>query len=102
MDQFDKTIFVPKKSRNAVKEHFVGLENVPPISYKDQARFTSPWAVDIEDEETFEETLRLIGRLLGQDHQLQALYYMLLMVTPSAFSPQNVLVISIWSVKNNL
>ena len=32
------------------------------------------------DEETFDKTMMLIGRLLGQDRQLQALYYMLLMV----------------------
>ena len=59
------------------------MENVRTISFKDQQRFTSPWAVEMADEETFDNTMMLIGRLLGQDIQLQALYYMLLMVTPS-------------------
>ena len=58
------------------------MENVRPISFKDQQRFTSPWAVEMVDEETCDTTMMLIGRLLGHVCQLQSLYYKLLMVTP--------------------
>jgi len=50
---------------------------------KDQERFTSPWAHKMVDEEKFERTIALVGRLLRDDLQLQALYHMLVMMTPS-------------------
>ena len=79
LDESVKRIYFYNNNKN----HFVNLGNVRPISYKDQQRFTSPWAVEMADEETFDKTMMLIGRLLGQD-------YILLMVTPAVhLSPDN-------------
>ena len=50
---------------------------------KDQERFTSPWALDMADEDKFERTVSLAGRILRDDIQLQALYHMLVMMKPS-------------------
>ena len=83
MDQHMKTIHITKENHAAIKDNIRGLENVRSISLKDQERFTSPWAVDTADEHKFEKTVSLVGRLLGDDIQLQALYHMLIMMTPS-------------------
>ena len=54
------------------------------ISIKDQERFTSPWAVTETDETKFEMTVSTVGRLLRDDRNLQALYHMLVMITPAS------------------
>ena len=51
---------------------------------QDQERFTSPWARDIWDEDKFERVISILGRILRDDKKLQALYHMLVMMTPSA------------------
>jgi hypothetical protein len=43
---------------------------------QDQERFTSPWARELQDEVKFERALSVVGRLLRDDLQLQALYHM--------------------------
>ena len=55
-----------------------------PVSIKDMEKFTSPWAVAAEDEEKFERTVSSVGRLLRDDLHLQALYHMLVMLSPGA------------------
>eukprot|EP00092_Neocalanus_flemingeri_P106433 GFUD01136567.1.p1 GENE.GFUD01136567.1~~GFUD01136567.1.p1 ORF type:complete len:565 (-),score=121.26 GFUD01136567.1:47-1741(-) len=82
MDQHMKTLHVTKESHAALKDYIRGLENVRSISLKDQERFTSPWAVEMADEEKFERTVSLVGRLLRDDIQLQALYHMFVMIRP--------------------
>ena len=52
------------------------------VSLKDQEKFTSPWAVTDIDEEKFDKTISYLGRLLRDDIQLQALYHMLVMLSP--------------------
>ena len=44
--------------------------------------FTSPWALNYADERKFEGTLQRVGEVLGSYKKLQALYYMLVMMTP--------------------
>ena len=83
MDQHLKTLHTTKESHAAIKDYTKGLENVRSISLKDQERFTSPWAVEMADEEKFERTVALVGKLLRDDIQLQALYHMFIMMTPS-------------------
>ena len=68
------------------------LEHVRSISIKDQERFTSPWAREFKDEEKFEKTVAIVGRLLRDDKNLQALYHMLVMMTPSSSSSHETLV----------
>ena len=46
-------------------------------------RFCSPWAQSGQDEERFDKTISLVGRLIGADKRLQALYHMLVMLTPA-------------------
>ena len=56
-----------------------------------QERFTSPWAREQEDEEKFWDTIRAVGSLLKDDLQLQAMYHMLVMMTPAKnFTPKYV------------
>jgi len=83
IDQHKKTIHITKENHRSVQNYIGGLENVRAISLKDQERFTSPWAHKMVDEEKFERTIALVGRLLRDDLQLQALYHMLVMMTPS-------------------
>ena len=61
-----------------------------PVGLKDQAKFTSPWAVAAEDEDKFERTVSMIGRLLRDDMHLQALYHMLIMFSPSSKNSPNI------------
>ena len=82
MDQHMKTLHITKENHAAIKDSIQGLENVRSISLKDQERFTSPWAIDMADEDKFERTVSLVGRLLRDDIQLQALYHMLVMMKP--------------------
>jgi len=84
MDQHMKTLHITKENHAALKDYIRGLENVRSISLKDQERFTSPWAVEMADEEKFERTISLVGRLLRDDIQLQALYHMFVMMRPSS------------------
>ena len=83
IEQHFKTLHTTKESHEAIKDYIKGLENVWSISLKDQERFTSPWAVEMADEEKFERTVSLVGRLLRDDIQLQALYHMFVMMRPS-------------------
>ena len=59
------------------------LHHVPPLSLRDLERLTSPWAVTVEDEDRFERTVSRVGRLLRDDLHLQALYYMVVLLTPT-------------------
>ena len=90
MDQHMKTLHITKENHAAIKDNIRGLENVRSISLKDQERFTSPWAVEMVDEEKFERTVSLVGRLLRDDLQLQALYHMLVMMWPSDKDSQKI------------
>ena len=83
MNQHKKTLHTTKESHAALKDYITGLENVGSISLKDQERFTSPWAVEMVDEEKFEQSVSLVGRILRDDIQLQALYHMYVMVSPA-------------------
>ena len=86
MNQHKKTLHTTKESHAAIKDYIKGLENVGSISLKDQERFTSPWAVEMVDEEKFEQIISLVGRLLRDDIQLQALYHMYVMVSPASWA----------------
>ena len=90
MNQHMKTLHITKENHEALKEYIKGLENVRSISLKDQERFTSPWAEDMADEEKFERTISLVGRLLRDDIQLQALYHMLVMMRPSHWASDKI------------
>merc|ERR1719222_1308261 len=83
IDQHKKTIHITKENHRSVQGYIAGLENVRAISLKDQERFTSPWAVEMVDEEKFEHSVSLVGRLLRDDIQLQALYHMYVMMCPA-------------------
>jgi len=83
MEQHRKTLHITQENHAAMKDNIQGLEKVRSISLKDQERFTSPWAVDMADEEKFERTISIVGKLLRDDLQLQALYHMLVMMCPS-------------------
>ena len=60
------------------------------LSLKDQEKFTSPWAVSDLDEEKFDKTISYLGRLLRDDIQLQALYHMLVMFSPSSGNSEKI------------
>jgi len=90
IEQHKKTIHITKENHRSVQGYIAGLENVRAISLKDQERFSSPWAVEMADEEKFERTIAILGRLLRDDLQLQALYHMLVMMTPSPRAPPEV------------
>ena len=64
------------------------------LSLKDQEKFTSPWAVTDVDEEKFEKTISYLGRLLRDDIQLQALYHMLVMLSPCSVNSSKIQVSS--------
>ena len=87
-DQHKKTLQITKENHARLKDQIKPLEHARSISIKDQERFTSPWAVEFSDEEKFEKTIAVIGRLLRDDKNLQALYHMLVMLTPSSSSSQ--------------
>lgn len=86
-DQHNKTLHITKENHAAVQSYTRGLENVRAVTLKDQERFTSPWAVELDDEIKFEQTIARVGQLLGDDLNLQALYHMLVMMTPSSKAP---------------
>jgi len=81
IEQQRKTLHITEENHAALKDYVRGLENVRSIGLKDQERFTSPWAVEMEDEEKFERTISLVGKLLQGDLQLQALYHMFVMMS---------------------
>ena len=66
------------------------LQGVRAVSLKDQEKFTSPWAVTDLDEEKFDKTISYLGRLLRDDIQLQALYHMLVMLSPCAANSKKI------------
>jgi len=91
LKQQDKTLHVTKENHKSFK-HLMPpeLENVAPLSIEDQDRFTSPWACEQADEDKFSRTVATLGLLLRDDIQLQALYHMLVMMTPAKHTPQNI------------
>jgi len=86
LEQHRKTLHITDQNHAAVFDRLVPFTDVRSINLKDQERFTSPWARDIMDEEKFEKVTRIVGRLLGGDLKLQALYHMLVMFTPSTLT----------------
>lgn len=86
--QHEKTLQITKENHARLNPQIKPLEHVRSISIKDQERFTSPWAVKFTDEEKFEKVISIVGRLLRDDKNLQALYNMLVMMTPSSSSSQ--------------
>ena len=66
------------------------MQCVRALSLKDQEKFTSPWAVTDLDEEKFEKTISCLGRLLRDDIQLQALYHMLVMLSPCSLNSSKI------------
>jgi len=87
MEQQRKTLYITQHTHSLIMEHVRGLTDVRSIGIKDQERFTSPWAQSKKDEEMFEKTISIVGRLIGDDKNLQALYHMLVMLTPAADTP---------------
>ena len=70
------------ENNNAMQPLSLGREKVRNIRMRDMERFTSPWALDYADEVKFNNTVQRVGEVLGSDMKLQALYHMLVMVTP--------------------
>ena len=70
------------ENNNAMQPLSLGCEKVRNIRMRDMERFTSPWALDYADEVKFNNTVQRVGEVLGSDMKLQALYHMLVMVTP--------------------
>ena len=83
-EQHFKTLQITKENHTRLAAKIEAMGHVRSISIKDQERFTSPWAVTQTDEEKFEKTVSTVGRLLREDRNLQALYHMLVMMSPSA------------------
>ena len=83
-EQHLKTLQITRENHDRLSAEISGLTHVRSISMKDQERFTSPWAVTQTDETKFEMTVSTVGRLLRDDRNLQALYHMLVMMTPSS------------------
>ena len=83
-EQHLKTLQITRENHDRLSAEISGLAHVRSISIKDQERFTSPWAVTQTDETKFEKTVSTVGRLLREDRNLQALYHMLVMMTPSS------------------
>lgn len=82
VDQQMKTLHVTKENHSSMLPLTQALQSARALSLKDQEKFTSPWAVTDLDEEKFEKTISYLGRLLRDDIQLQALYHMLVMLSP--------------------
>ena len=70
------------ENNNAMQPLSLGRERVGNIGMRDMERFTSPWALDYSDEVKFNNTVQRLGEVLGSDMKLQALYHMLVMMTP--------------------
>ena len=83
-EQHLKTLQITRENHDRLSAEISGLTHVRSISMKDQERFTSPWAVTQTDETKFEMTVSTVGRLLRDDRNLQALYHMLVMMTPAS------------------
>ena len=83
-EQHFKTLQITKENHARLAAKIEPLGHVRSISIKDQERFTSPWAVTETDEKKFEKTVSTVGRLLRDDRNLQALYHMLVMMTPAS------------------
>ena len=83
--QHEKTLQITRENHEKLGLQIEALEGTRSIGLKDQDRFTSPWAVNMKDEKKFEKVLSVLGRLLRDDKNLQALYFMLVMMTPSPY-----------------
>ena len=79
-------------SHNAIEIEYVKalLNLIANLIYQDQERFTSPWARSRADEAKFERVISILGGILRRDTQLQALYHMLVMMSPSTRTPKNI------------
>ena len=97
-EQHDKTLQITQENHDRLTDKITPLVNVRAISLKDQERFTSPWAQNWVDEQKFEKIVSQLGRLLRDDKNLQALYHMLVMMTPSPSSTERtrVSLINVW------
>ena len=82
------------ETNNSPQQTTDGFVKVGQIRMKDMEKFTSPWAIDYEDEVKFENTVRNVGEALGSDLKLQALYTMLVLITPGHEQVERL--ISIW------
>ena len=87
-EQHFKTLQITKENHARLAAKIEPLGHVRSISIKDQERFTSPWAQNWLDEQKFELIVSQLGRLLRGDRNLQALYHMLVMMTPSPASSE--------------
>ena len=68
----------------------LGCEKVGKLKLKDHEKFTSPWAHDYADEVKFSETVARVAEVLGTDMKLQALYHMLVMISPCQPEVKNI------------
>ena len=87
-EQHFKTLQITKENHTRLAAKIEAMGHVRSISIKDQERFTSPWAQNWLDEQKFELIVSQLGRLLRGDRNLQALYHMLVMMTPSPASSE--------------
>ena len=70
------------ENNNWMQPQSLGREKVGNIRMANMERFSSPWAVDFADEVKFESIVQKVGEVLGSDMKLQALFTMLVMITP--------------------
>merc|ERR1712107_849775 len=88
IDQQMKTVHVTKENHKMLSDLVKDCCHVRPVGLKDQEKFSSPWAVHAEDEEKFERTVSIIGRLLRDDMHLQALTVLSNFSSSSAWTAQ--------------
>jgi hypothetical protein len=56
-------------------------EHCRSLGFDDYEIFTSPWAQSMDDEDFFQETMKGVGELIGDDEKLMVAFQMLLMAT---------------------
>ena len=81
MDQRMKSVYFTKKYSQIIDKPFLSLQHVPPISITDMEYYIS---MTPEDMDKYFMTVSRIGRLLRDDLQLQALYHMVVLLTPTS------------------
>ena len=83
IDQIRKSVHVSKECHRIMKNStfFEHLQHVPPLSVMDVERYLTMTA---DNKDKFSMMVSRVGRLLRDDLQLQALYHMVVLLTPTS------------------
>jgi len=80
--QQEKGLLCSSETEGYRRQNIPEIANSRSIRLDDFEIFTSPWAVNVEDEIKFESTITTVGDVIGKDYNISVIYFLMVLSHP--------------------